>query len=139
MYLLAKYYKVPRDPKRTSEKGYILDQENFRWDESVNFVIKPTDKDLRENNVVLDIFGQQMLKCSVADRIGTDFDMVFAYFYKNYQTYFDRIFAAVGIKAVDEQGNEIVPETSGPLPVEHPQQPAAEPNTETISDQTVSP
>lgn len=139
MYLLAKYYKVPRDPKRTSEKGYLLDEENFRWDESVSFVIKPSQKDVRENNVVLDIFGQQLVKCSVGDRIGTDFDVVFAYFYKNYQTYFDRMFAAVGIKAVDEQGNDIVNENADPLPVEHPQQPATDHQEPTTSDQTVSP
>lgn len=139
MFLLAKYYKVPRDPRRTSEKGYILNQENFQWDESVNFVIKPSQRDILENNVVLDIFGQQLVKCSVADRIGTDFDQVFAYFYKNYQTYFDRMFAAVGIQAVDQNGETIQVEQTGPPPVEHPQQPEAETTASVSENQTVSP
>ena len=139
MFLLAKYYKVPRDPRRTSEKGYILDQENFRWDESVNFVIKPNDKDLRENNVVLDIFGQQVIKCSVADMVGTDFDQVFSYYYKNYQSYFDRMFAAVGIRAVDQNGDAIQVEQTGPPPVEHPRHPEAETTSSDSENQTVSP
>ena len=107
MILLAKYYKRPRDPKRTSESGYINQHENFFWDESINFVLKTTDKDIRENNVVLDIFNQKLLKCSVADMVGTDYDSVFAYFYKNYQNYFDRMFEALGIRAVDAEGNAI--------------------------------
>lgn len=131
MILLAKYYKRPRDPKRTSEPGYITNKENFFWDESVNFVIKASEKDLRENNVVLDVFNQQLLKCSVAEMVGTDFDSVFAYFYKNYQRYFDQMFEALGIKAVDEAGNPIeATETTATIVEqprsEHPQQTEAE-------------
>ena len=70
-------------------------------------MLKTTDKDIRENNVVLDIFNQKLLKCSVADMVGTDYDSVFAYFYKNYQNYFDRMFEALGIRAVDAEGNAI--------------------------------
>lgn len=132
MILLAKYYKRPRDPKRTGEPGYINDKENFFWDESVNFVIKASEKDIRENNVVLDIFNQTLVKCSVGEMVGTDFDSVFAYFYKNYQTYFDKMFDAVGIKAVDAEGNtfentatDTAVVTEQPQ-VEHPKQPEAE-------------
>ena len=139
MFLLAKYYKVPRDPHRTSEKGYILDQDNFRWDEAVNFVIKPSSRDILENNVVLDIFGQQMVKCNVADMVGTDFDQVFAYFYKNYQSYFDRMFTAVGIQTVDQNGDAILMEQTDLPLVEHPQQPGAETTTSDCENQTVSP
>lgn len=132
MILLAKYYKRPRDPKRTSEPGYINQQENFFWDESINFVLKTTDKDIRENNVVLDIFNQKLLKCSVADMVGTDYDSVFAYFYKNYQNYFDRMFEALGIQAVDAEGNAIEPSADSTAEIvaqpqaEHPLQPEAE-------------
>lgn len=121
MILLAKYYKRPRDPKRTSEPGYITDKDNFFWDESVNFVHKASEKDLRENNVVLDIFNQQLIKCSVAEMVGTDFDTVFAYFYKNYQRYFDQMFEALGIKAVDETGKPIEPTETTATVVEQPQ------------------
>jgi hypothetical protein len=133
MFLLAKYYKRPRDPKRTSEPGYINDKDNFFWDESVNFVIKTSKKDILENNVVLDIFNQQLIKCSVADVTGNDFDSAFAYFYKNYQNYFDRMFDALGIKAVDAEGKSIEPTAETNATVvdqpqdEHPKQTEAEP------------
>jgi hypothetical protein len=132
MILLAKYYKRPRDPKRTTEAGYINQNENFFWDESINFVLKVKDKDIRENNVVLDIFNQKLVKCSVGDMVGSDYDTVFAYFYKNYQNYFDRMFEALGIQAVDAEGNQIEPQTENTAEiveqpqVEHPLQPEAE-------------
>ena len=132
MILLAKYYKRPRDPKRTSEPGYINQKENFFWDESINFVLKPSGKDMLENNVVLDIFNQKLLKCSVADMVGTDYDSVFAYFYSNYQSYFDQMFAALGIKAVDENGQVIEPQAVTDAQIveqpqtEHPLQSEAE-------------
>jgi hypothetical protein len=136
MYLLAKYYKTPRDPKRTSEKGYLDNPENFQWDENVNFVIKPNKRDIRDNNVVLDIFGQQVLKCSISDMqdLGDhNFDAVFAYFYKNYQNYFDRMFAAVGLKAVDGTANEITIGDTDAKAAElvdgHPESPAQQPET----------
>lgn len=137
MFLLAKYYKRPRDPKRTAEPGYINEKENFFWDESVNFVLKPSEKDIRENNVVMDIFNQSLVKCSVAEMVGTDFDSVFAYFYKNYQSYFDKMFEALGIQAVDANGNAIAntEETTAVIAeqpqVEHPKQPEAELETAT--------
>jgi hypothetical protein len=140
MTLLAKYYKRPRDPKRTSEAGYINNADNFYWDESINFVIKPSKKDILENNVVLDIFNQQVLKCSVSDMVGTDYDSVFAYFYKNYQNYFDRMFDALGIKAVDEAGESITPTEQSQTTIvmdqpqsEHPQQIEAEPNITVVN------
>ena len=71
--------------------------------------------------------------------VGTDFDQVFAYFYKNYQSYFDRMFTAVGIQTVDQNGDAILMEQTDLPLVEHPQQPGAETTTSDCENQTVSP
>jgi hypothetical protein len=132
MYLLAKYYKTPRDPRRTGEKGYLNNPENFQWDESVNFVLKADNRDIRDNNVVLDIFGQRLVKCSISgmeELANPDFQSVFAYFYKNYQQYFDRMFQAVGLDVVNEQGERPIYENSSAEPQDRHPEPEAQPET----------
>lgn len=108
IYLLAKYYKIPRDPKQSGVPGYMKDPENFSLDESVKFTRSLQKRDLSEHNVILNIFEQRIEKCNVEEMKELNYEQLFAYFYKNYKNYFDRMFEAIGLKVemdrVDEQG-----------------------------------
>ena len=123
IYLLARYYKVPRDPRQTSNRDYMKNPENFAWDENVKFARTLRKNDLSDHNVVLNIFDQRVEKCNMPDMTNMDYQQMFAFYYANYQSYFDRMFEAVGLKVavdrVNEQG-EVVAEA----PVE-----STDPNT----------
>jgi len=118
MYLLAKYLKNPRNPKMTHIKGYMLNKENYTLDESVKFSRNLRNKDLIDHNVVINIFQQRIEKCNVEDMQNLEYDQMFAYFYQNYQTYFDRMFDAVGLKVqighepVDAEVTEVTAEVA---------------------------
>lgn len=111
IYLLAKYYKVPRDPKQTADKEYMNNPDNFAWDESVKFARKLQKRDLTDHNVVLNIFDQRVEKCNMPDMRTMNYEQLFAYYYSNYRNYFDRMFEAVGLKVemdqVDQEGQVI--------------------------------
>ena len=106
IYLLAKYYKVPRDPRQTGNRDYMKNPENFAWDENVKFARTLRKNDLSDHNVVLNIFDQRVEKCNMPDMQGMDYDQMFAFYYGNYRSYFDRMFEAVGLKVAVDRVNE---------------------------------
>ena len=106
IYLLARYYKVPRDPRQTSNRDYMKNPENFAWDENVKFARTLRKNDLSDHNVVLNIFDQRVEKCNMPDMTNMDYQQMFAFYYANYQSYFDRMFEAVGLKVAVDRVNE---------------------------------
>ena len=106
IYLLAKYYKVPRDPHQTGNRDYMKNPENFAWDENVKFARTLRKNDLSDHNVVLNIFDQRVEKCNMPDMTNMDYQQMFAFYYANYQSYFDRMFEAVGLKVAVDRVNE---------------------------------
>lgn len=91
MFLFATYVMRPRYPHLTSQKGWMQNPDNLIYDEQVGFAKKMRDKDMIRSNVVIDLANKKILKCSVADRVGTDFDAIHQYFYENYQKYLDEL------------------------------------------------
>jgi hypothetical protein len=116
VYLLAKYYKVPRDPRQTGKRDYMKNPENFAWDENVKFARNLGKNDLSDHNVVLNIFDQRVEKCNMPDMMNMDYQQMFAFYYANYRSYFDRMFEAVGLKVdvdrVNEQGEVVAAVTA---------------------------
>ena len=113
MFLLCRYLKRPRDPKRTHEKGYMSNKENYAWDEVLGMSRNIKKRDITEYNVILNILEKEIVKCSFpagAKIDNADFDSVFGYFYNNYRDRFDRMFAAAGLEiaAKNSDGNDIV-------------------------------
>jgi hypothetical protein len=90
--------------------------ENFAWDENVKFARNLGKNDLSDHNVVLNIFDQRVEKCNMPDMMNMDYQQMFAFYYANYRSYFDRMFEAVGLKVdvdrVNEQGEVVAAVTA---------------------------
>lgn len=83
-YIIITYTQIPRDPSRTSEKGYWSNTENFQWDELVEFAVGLKNRDHRRAGVILDIDNQRVEKNVFGgDR---EWQPLWDYYYKNYQT-----------------------------------------------------
>lgn len=79
IYLCARYYAKPKQPKMTRIAGYMSDKDNVAWDEKVDFTLGLKDKDLLASKIVLNITEQKVTR----NAFGTDkgFMELFEYFY----------------------------------------------------------
>lgn len=84
IYLIAKYTGVPKDPKRTSEPGYMKDPENVHYDEQVYISRGLRDKDLK-NQVVLNLTKEKVVKNNFNP--GKTFEEIFTHYYNSYSDY----------------------------------------------------
>ena len=86
-YILVTYTQVPRHPKRTNEKGYWNNPENYQWDELVEFSTRLKNSDRKRAGVILNIEKQTVEKNVFGgDRI---WQPLWDYYYKNYQKQID--------------------------------------------------
>jgi uncharacterized protein YozE (UPF0346 family) len=88
LHLLAFYVVKPRDPKMTSQKGYMSDPANHQYDERVEFTRGLSSKDQIYAAVILNLNK----KTVVANRYdvtkqNSDFDHLFKYFLEGYPQY----------------------------------------------------
>lgn len=81
-YVFAKYLAKPRDPSKTHIKGYMKDPNNIRYDEVVGFSVGLKNKD-QDNNIIIDIDGQKVVKNSMNDN--SDWTQLMNYFMTNYE------------------------------------------------------
>lgn len=81
-YVFAKYFAKPRDPNKTHIKGYMTDPNNVRYDEVVGFSVGLKTKD-QDNNIIIDIDGQKVIKNSMNDN--QDWTQLMNYFMSNYE------------------------------------------------------
>lgn len=81
IYLVAKYIGRPRDPKRTSQRGYINNPENMIYDEQVHIVRGLRNKDI-DNQVILDLTDEKIIKNSF--KSDTTFEDLFSYYHEGY-------------------------------------------------------
>jgi len=109
IYLTATYFRTPLDAKKTSEVGYMKTEGNYQLEETVNFVRTVSKKDMRNCNVIIDVINQEVIKCSLGELKGQNYEQIFSYFYKNYTGYFDRLFKAMGVNTEDAKGDVVVP------------------------------
>lgn len=82
-YVIAKYLAKPRDPTKTHIKGYMTDPNNVRYDEVVGFTVGLKKRD-HDNNIIIDIDGQKVVKNSISEK--ADWVQLMDYFMKNYES-----------------------------------------------------
>jgi len=81
IHLIAKYVVKPKNPKLTGLKGYMLQEENIQYDESVYLVKNLKNKDW-DAQIILDLGAKKVVKCSIMK--GSDYDTLFEYFATSY-------------------------------------------------------
>lgn len=81
-YIFAKYLAKPREPNKTHIKGYMTDPNNVRYDEVVGFSVGLKKRD-EENQIILDIDGQKVVKNSMNDN--SDWSQLMNYFMNAYE------------------------------------------------------
>ena len=84
IYLVAKYTGLPKDPKRTHEKGYITNPDNVTYDEQVYITRGLRDQDVK-NQVVLNLTEEKIVKNIF--RNGEDFNQILEHFVDGYGDY----------------------------------------------------
>lgn len=80
-YLIAHYIQKPKAGVNTSQKGWMSDPNNIRWDEAMTITQGIRKKD-RLADVILDLTERRV----VANKFNTDrsFDEIIAYYMENY-------------------------------------------------------
>lgn len=81
-YILAKYFRKPKNPNRTFQKDYMNNPDNFYFEETVNITrgLKTKDRELSE--LIININQQEVVRNSKGN--GETFEELLYYFQKNY-------------------------------------------------------
>lgn len=103
MYITGTYFKRPKDPKRTREKGYMLSDQNFSYDESLNICTKLKTKDLSSCQVILDLSNRKVIKNSFNNNF--DFESLLLYYQEGYPNYVNPILAKIYKEETDVSGD----------------------------------
>jgi hypothetical protein len=101
LHLLAFYVLKPKDPKRTKEKGYITNPDNFRYDESIEFTRGLNPKDQQYAGVVLNLNTKKVLSNRFKAHDG-DFDKLFKYFLEGYPEYVIQVMAQLDLPYLEQ-------------------------------------
>jgi hypothetical protein len=87
-FLYVRYVGRPRDPSRTSQKGFF--KENLAYDEQVSLSTNLTDKEVLEASIILDLVNKKIVRQKQHTfEISKDYDFLYNYFYENYKKYID--------------------------------------------------
>jgi len=81
---VAQYVAKPKDPKQSSQPGYMSNPDNIQWDERM-YVSQGLRKKDQQMNVILDLTEEKIIKNSFNS--GKSFEDIFKYFYENYGDY----------------------------------------------------
>lgn len=103
VYLTAKYYAKPRNASQTFRVGYMNDDQNISWDESVNLTTKLKNSDLSESSIILNIVERTVIKNNFDSE--KTFDDLFAYFYNSSKDEINNALRKVGI--VVQENNDV--------------------------------
>ena len=87
IYLVANYVARPKDPKRTSEKGYMANPDNIQWDEQM-FVARGFRDRYMQNSVVLDLTEEKIIKNSF--RTEKSFEEIFKHYHDGFAEYIEQ-------------------------------------------------
>lgn len=81
-HIVAQYFRKPRNPNKTAQKGYMSNPDNFFYEESVNITrgLKTKDRDRAE--LIINLNQQQVIRNSKGE--GETFEQLLYYFQKNY-------------------------------------------------------
>jgi len=102
-FLIAQYFAKPRHPEQTYRSGYMKDESNISWDETVNITSGLKDKDLT-SAVILDISNKKVVKNNF--NTDKDFDELFDYYFNAQPQEITHALAKVGITIVDKEENK---------------------------------
>jgi hypothetical protein len=95
VYITAKYYAKPRNPRQTYKVGYMKDDANIQHDETIDVTLGLKNKDLESARIILNVSKQVITKNS----FGGDktFHDLFSYFYLNNREEIGDALARAGI------------------------------------------
>lgn len=81
-YILAKYFRKPKNPNRTFQKDYMNNPDNFYFEETVNITRGLKTKDRERSELIININRQEVVRNSKGN--GETFEELLYYFQKNY-------------------------------------------------------
>jgi hypothetical protein len=88
IYLVAQYTRRPKDKSKTIRKGYINDDNNVSYDESVTLSRGLKDRDLKAA-IILNLTQKTVHKCRFDD--ANNWEKLAAYYAKAYPQYIQLI------------------------------------------------
>jgi hypothetical protein len=87
IYLIANYMSRPKNPRLTSQSGYMSNPDNITWDEQV-FITRGFRDRYMQNTVVMDLTEERVLKNSFTP--GKTFDELFAHYHEGFGEYIEQ-------------------------------------------------
>jgi hypothetical protein len=103
---MAFYHKVPKHRAKTQLKNFGGNDDNWTYEERVEFGSKIKDRDYNLAGVILDIGNEKTIKCSMGPN--REFHSLLGYFKKSYPQYFPQEPAPVTqpVLEVKKENNE---------------------------------
>lgn len=119
IYLVAKYAMRPKQHVRTQKKGWMEDNNNFTYDESIAIARSLKKNDIQTSKIILDLSKREVFKNSWSN--GKTFDELFSHFYQGYPDYINPIMNQLGYNVVEQPSNIIDTPTPEVTPEVTPQ------------------
>ncbi len=88
IYIVASYYKKPKDHVNTSKAGWMNDPNNIRYDEQVA-ITKGLRKKEVQAHVIVNLSEKRVERNNLNNN--KDFDLLFKYFFTNYSKYITEV------------------------------------------------
>jgi hypothetical protein len=108
IYLIARHFKVPRNPNQTFRKNFGSSDAAWQWNEEVSFKQKINKSDNASASVILGLHHKEVIRSTLNPT--ASFNELYDYFYKNgYKDYLDKIRKAEEMvaQAVEEAMKEM--------------------------------
>ena len=87
IYLIANYVARPKNPRQTSQPGYMKDPNNIQYDEQV-FIARGFRDRYLQNSIVLDLSEERVIKNSFTP--GKSFNELFSHFHEGFGEYIEQ-------------------------------------------------
>ncbi len=87
IYLIANYVARPKNPRQTSQPGYMKDPNNIQYDEQV-FIARGFRDRYLQNSIVLDLSEERVIKNSFTS--GKSFNELFSHFHEGFGEYIEQ-------------------------------------------------
>ena len=88
IYIVASYYKKPKDRVNTSKAGWMNDPNNIRYDEQVAITMGLGKKEVQAH-VIVNLSKKTVERNTLNNN--KDFDLLFQYFFTNYSKYITEV------------------------------------------------
>ena len=86
-HIVATYALKPRRGVPTHMKGWMNNENNLQWDETMKMTEGLRERDRMDAHVILDVDEKRIVKNWKADEGESDYDKIYEYFEKNYSHY----------------------------------------------------